>query len=186
MSTPYIGSVMVFAGNFAPRGWALCQGQLMSISQYTALFSLLGTTYGGNGQTTFGLPNLMGRSIVGVGAGLGLSNMVWGQLGGVENVTLQPAQMPAHNHVVSFGASSALADTTSPVGAYPAQVNSVASAGRSGTTTSVMNAYTASPNGSMGAATVSISGGSQPFAVRNPYLAMNYCIALVGLFPSRN
>src|SRR5690606_18132066 len=97
----FIGVVKIFAGNFAPRGWAFCQGQIMSIAQNTALFSLLGTTYGGNGQTTFGLPDLRGRVAIGTGAGPGLTNIVGGQVGGLEKVTLTINELPAHTHVAT-------------------------------------------------------------------------------------
>src|SRR5580692_1409475 len=96
-STPYLGAIFIFAGNFAPRGFALCQGQVLSIAQNTALFSILGTTYGGNGTTTFQLPDLQGRAPVGQGNGAGLSPVTLGQVGGVENVTIMAANMPSHN-----------------------------------------------------------------------------------------
>src|SRR5215213_5859350 len=98
MADPYIGEIRMFAGNFAPRGWALCNGQLLSISQNTALFSLLGTMYGGNGQTTFALPDLRGRVPLHFGQGPGLSNYVEGEVGGTETVTLTTGEMPSHNH----------------------------------------------------------------------------------------
>src|SRR6478672_10112699 len=98
MSEPFLAEIIMFAGNFAPRGWAFCQGQILSIAQNTALFSLLGTTYGGNGQTTFALPDLRGRVPVGTGQGPGLSNYDLGQVSGSESVTLTVSQMPAHNH----------------------------------------------------------------------------------------
>src|SRR5689334_14491352 len=110
--TPLLASIAIFAGNFAPRGWALCNGQILPIAQNTALFSLLGTTYGGNGQTTFALPDLRGRAPIGTGQGPGLSNVDLGQVGGTENVTLLTSNMPMHNH--SLNASSAAADVGAP------------------------------------------------------------------------
>jgi microcystin-dependent protein len=114
MSDPFIGEIKMVGFNFAPRGWALCQGQVMSIAQNSALFSLLGTTFGGNGQTTFGLPDYQGRSPVGTGNGAGLSPIVWGQVAGTENVTLTQNEMPAHTHTAQFtGQSSAVSGTAS-------------------------------------------------------------------------
>src|SRR4051794_10683767 len=112
MSEPFIGEVIMFAGNFAPRGWALCQGQLLSIAQNTALFSILGTTYGGNGQTTFALPDLRGRVPLGQGQGPGLSSYVLGEVAGNENVTLISTQMPQHNHLLNCNSDSANTDQT--------------------------------------------------------------------------
>src|SRR5687768_16920561 len=118
MDTPFIGQIVLFAGNFAPRGWAFCQGQILSIAQNTALFSILGTTYGGNGQTTFALPDLRGRVPVGTGQGPGLPSMNLGQVAGEPTHTLIITEMPAHNHSaqVNITASSAEADSTSPSG----------------------------------------------------------------------
>src|SRR5947209_8680014 len=111
-SEPFLASIAIFAGNFAPRGWALCNGQILPIAQNTALFSLLGTTYGGNGQTTFALPDLRSRAPIGAGQGPGLSNIDLGQVGGTENVTLLTSNMPMHNH--SLNASTTAADTGTP------------------------------------------------------------------------
>jgi microcystin-dependent protein len=178
----YLAIVKIFAGNFAPKGWAFCQGQIMSIAQNTALFSLLGTTYGGNGQTTFALPDLRGRAPIGVGQGPGLSNYVLGQLGGTENVTLTTNNLPAHNHpvtgTVQLPVNGDSADAVGPEGTYPAI---------SGT-----NIYSNAPVSGQFAGNLSvnlqtgIAGGSQPVPVLNPYLAMNYIICLEGIFPSRN
>jgi microcystin-dependent protein len=166
VSEPFIGSVILFAGNFAPRGWAFCDGQLLSISQNTALFSILGTTYGGNGQTTFALPDLRGRAPVGPRQGPGLANHDLGEVGGVENVTLNVGQMPAHNH--SLPASGAEQETNNPTNAVPAK------GGVFGTTA----------NTNM--APMSVAGASQPHENRPPYLGLNYIIALEGIYPSRN
>lgn len=168
MSEPFIGQVTLFAGNFAPRGWAFCSGQLLSIAQNTALFSILGTTYGGNGQTTFALPDLRGRVPLGPGQGPGLSNVVLGQQGGVENVTLTQAQAPAHGHPVA--ASNAAATAARPGGNLPAG----------------NGAYGAAADTTMNPAMVGAAGGSQPHENRQPYLGMNFIIALEGIFPARN
>lgn len=185
-----IGEIRMFAGTFAPRSWAFCQGQLLSISQNTALFSILGTTYGGNGQTTFALPDLRGRSPIGQGQGPGLSNISLGQVSGTENVTILTTQMPAHTHTATVTGTvtprclddEGLGDA--PGNAFPAA-----------TTTAAGKIYTSAaqqPDASMGSspitatATIGISGNSQPLPIRNPYLGMNYIICLEGIFPSRN
>lgn len=176
-----IGEIRMFAGNFAPRSWAFCQGQLLSIAQNTALFSILGTTYGGNGQTTFGLPDFRSRTAVGTGQGPGLSNISLGEQAGQETVTLLTTQMPAHTHATSgslaMGAKNGAGDSISPTGNYPAVV--------AGTNlySTTQDAQMAPLNGSL---TVGVAGGSQPFSVRDPYLGMNYIICLEGIFPSRN
>lgn len=179
MAEPFIGQIILFAGNFEPRGWAFCNGQLLSIAQNTALFSLLGTTYGGNGQTTFALPDLRGRVPLHFGQGPGLSDYILGESGGAEQVTLTQGQMPAHSHQAfsTLNASNAADDSTDPTG----RVLAVANRG-------VYNSQT--PNVSMAAAaistTVASTGGNQPHDNRQPYLAINYIIALEGIYPSRN
>jgi microcystin-dependent protein len=184
MSEPFIGQIILFAGNFAPRGYALCQGQLLSIAQNTALFSILGTTYGGNGQTTFGLPDLRGRAPISQGQGPGLSSYDLGQVGGQETDTLTTNQMPAHTHTISATAAvnaSGRGGSDDVADAVPATVSGG-------------NPYASAPDGSTKmnagmvtvAATAGPTGGSQPFSVLSPYLALNYCIALEGIFPSRN
>ena len=169
MSEPFIAQIMLFGGNFAPRGWAFCSGQLLPIAQNTALFSLLGTTFGGNGQTTFALPDLRGRVPVHPGQGPGLSNVLLGEVGGSETRTLSVGQLPSHSHgaAVTQGAQG----STRPSGMVP-------SAG---------GAYAAAPDGStFNPAFIQAAGGSQPFDIRQPYLGVNYIIALEGIFPSRN
>ena len=188
MSEPFIGQIQPFGFNFAPRGWALCDGQLLPISQNTALFSLLGTTYGGDGKTTFALPDLRGRLPMHQGRGPGLSTRKIGQKGGSETVTLNVAQMPAHDHsgtgtvTGKVQANSGAGDTDNPAG------NTLATLSRT-------NQYsTAGPNTAMhsdtvtgtGNFTTSTAGGSQPHNNMQPYLVINWCIALVGLFPSRS
>jgi microcystin-dependent protein len=171
MSEPFLGEIIMFAGNFNPRGWALCQGQILSIAQNTALFSILGTTYGGNGQTTFALPDFRSRCPVGQGQGPGLSSYSLGQQGGTESTTLTINQMPAHTH--GLNGFNADAESTKVQGNLPA--------------TTPGNAY--APSGqvvAMNAQGTSIQGGSQPFSILQPYLCINFIIALEGIFPSRN
>ncbi len=176
MSEPFIAQIMMFGGNFAPRGWALCDGQLLSIAQNTALFSILGTTYGGNGQTTFALPDLRGRVPIHPGQGPGLSPYVLGQMSGTENTTLLITNMPAHNHTATgaINANSAAANDSLPTGNYLAE----SAIYHTGTNTT-MAANSVSVN-------VGLAGGSQPFSILQPYTCVNFIIALEGIFPSRN
>lgn len=172
---PFIGEITMFAGNFAPRGYAFCQGQLLPIAQNTALFSILGTTYGGNGQTTFGLPDLRGRVPTGQGQGPGLPNMQLGEVSGSPTHTLTVNEMPAHNHLIRTVASDG--NESTPTG-FPAIVNN------NGATASAYS--TANPDATLNPAALTASGGSQPFDIHQPYLGMNFIIALEGIFPSRN
>src|SRR5271157_5709210 len=177
MADPFLGEIRIFGGNFAPVGWAVCDGSLLQIAQNTALFSLLGTTYGGNGVQTFALPDLRGRVVLGFGNGPGLSPYVEGQAGGTETTTLTTAQMPSHSH--SVGATET-ATTTDPKGAVPAKIEG-ASVG------ATPKAYGAASDGTaMNAAMVGPSGGGQPVSILQPYLVINYIIALQGIYPSRN
>jgi microcystin-dependent protein len=179
----YIAEIRMFAANFAPRNWAYCQGQILSIAQNTALFSLLGTTYGGNGQTTFGLPNFASRVAVGTGQGQGLSNIQLGEMSGVEGVSLNMNQMPAHTHTatgnVNPGAFNGGGDESNPTGGYPA--NSTSGTG---------NLYATAGTGFMGATpanvTVYPTGNNTPHNNIQPSLGMNYIICMYGIFPSRN
>jgi len=168
MSEPFIGQLMLVPYNFAPRGWAFCQGQLLPIAQNTALFSLLGTTYGGNGQTNFALPDLRGRVPISSGQGPGLSNYDLGQMGGNETVTLTTGQIPAHNHAIN--ANSGDANDGSPANSFPAGGG----------------AYNSAANAAMNQAMASTVGGNQPHENRPPYLTLNWIIALEGIYPSRN
>ena len=178
----YIGSIAMFAGNFAPKNWAFCQGQILSIAQNTALFSILGTTYGGNGQTTFALPDLRGRAPVSQGQGNGLSSYILGQRSGSENVTLLTSQMPTHTHVLSLALNvkNAAGNSRTPVG------NVLANHGGGG----VAPYSTASPDALAASGSVSgttgIAGSNLPTPILQPYLAINYIIAIYGIFPSRN
>lgn len=170
MSEPFLGEIYIVPYNFAPRGYAFCAGQILPIAQNTALFSLLGTTFGGNGQTTFALPDLRGRVVVGVGQGPGLSNVDLGEVGGTESTTLTQNQLPAHSHLAS--ATQAAATGTRPANRFPATGPAVYGDASDGST--------------LNPAFIQNTGGSQPFAIRNPYLGVNYVIALQGIFPSRN
>jgi len=166
-SDPFIGEVMWVPYNFAPRGWALCDGQILAISQNTALFSLIGTTYGGDGRTTFALPDLRGRMPMHAGSGPGLSTRRLGEKGGAETVTMTIAQMPAHTHGLATGPNG-----TVPVGAA----------------TSILDTLSAFSNAppSGYAAVIGNTGGGQAQANLSPYLVLHAVIALQGMFPSRN
>lgn len=183
MSTePFIGEIKIFGFNFSPVGYAFCQGQIASIAQNTALFSLLGTAYGGNGQTTFALPDLRGRMPIGQGQGPGLPFYTMGEIAGTTNVTLLSNNMPIHNHAAT-GINVRIPVTT-------ANEDSAATNNYIGNGVNDTFGPNASPSDSLGAPVVSGStapaGGSQPFSIMNPYLVINYCIALQGVFPSRN
>lgn len=179
MSEPFIAEIRIFAGNFAPRSWAFCDGQLLPISQNTALFSLIGTTYGGDGRTTTALPNLQGRAAMHPGRGPGLTARQLGQRGGEETVTLTEAQMPNHNHNLvadnnpgNFGGGGP--DTSSPVNAHLANT----------TSTGQFYADGSSNNTNMNASTS--SGATQAHNNLQPLIAINFIIALQGLYPSRS
>lgn len=174
-----IAEIRMFAGNFAPRTWLFCNGQTMSIAQNTAMFSLLGTTFGGNGQTTFGIPDFRGRVAVGTGTGPGLPNIQLGQLGGTPTVTLLTTNMPAHNHPIT--------GTVTPQAAGDGVLNTDPEGRRIGpgafyaASSDLANMAPAVVN-----LTVGVNGGSQPFSILQPYLGMNYIICQFGIFPSRN
>lgn len=174
MAEPYIGQIIMFGGNFAPRNYALCAGQIQAISQNTALFSLLGTTYGGDGRTTFALPDLCGRAPIHTGQGPGLSNRPMGQVSGEESVVLLSTQMPGHTHGVN--ATDNTASQPSPVGHIPA-----ADLAGQPTVYSTQN-----PNATMSVQSIGLTGGSTPHNNMQPYQVINYCIALYGMFPPRN
>lgn len=170
---PFIGQIMMFGGNFAIRGWAKCDGQLLAISQYSALFSILGTTYGGDGHSTFGLPDLRGRVPIHAGNGPGLSNKALGQKAGHENVTLSEAQIPSHAHGVTINTSSSEGDTAIP------GANILAKSGTGGYTTQATDS-------TLGGASSTNTGGGQSHTNMQPYLAVTFLIALEGIYPSRN
>jgi microcystin-dependent protein len=176
MSNPFLAEIRIFTGNFAPKGWALCDGQLMSISQNTALFSLLGTTYGGNGTSNFALPNLQGCAPMQAGQGPGLSLRDLGETSGEQTVTLLQTEMPAHSHVVQ-------ADPN-PVG-LPSPIGNTWGAILRG----LGSAYTASVpanNVQMNPFATSIAGGNQPHNNMPPFLGLTFIIALQGVFPARS
>lgn len=177
---PFLAQIMFFGGNFAPRGWAFCNGQLLAISTNTALFSLLGTTYGGNGQTTFGLPDLRGRSIVHPGQGAGLANVVQGQMGGQETHTLTVNEMPVHAHVINAINANATFGGNAESGGSAGNFFSQNATNTDGADHPI-NGTVAIPQQS-----TQPSGGSQPFSLRSPYLGIYAIIALEGIFPSRS
>jgi microcystin-dependent protein len=177
MAEPFLGEIRAFGFTFAPRGWAMCNGQTLAIAQNQALFSLLGTTYGGNGVTTFQLPNLQGRVAVSFGQGLGLSNYSLGQTGGEAAHSLTTQEMPSHNHVFACKSTTDNSGTpTSPVNNSWAKENNGDAPYRQTIDTPV----------SMGPSTIANAGGGQPHTNLQPYLVLNFCIALLGVFPSRN
>jgi microcystin-dependent protein len=176
MAEPFLGQILLVGFNFAPQGWALCNGQLLSITQNTALFSLLGTQYGGDGQTTFALPDLRSRVPIHQGQGNGLSNYAMGEMAGVENVTLLLSQIPSHNHLIN--ATNAAGGVQTPGN------NFLAAATAGGRPADI---YSAGPSqGTLSPNAVSVAGGGQPHTNIQPVLAMNYIIALQGIFPSRS
>ncbi|MBN1985434.1 MAG: phage tail protein [Prolixibacteraceae bacterium] len=177
---PFLGEIKIFGGNFAPRGWALCDGQLLAINTNQALFSLLGTTYGGDGRTTFALPDLRGRAAIHPGNGPGLSSYRLGQKGGTEQVTLIVPEMPSHTHAATgtLQAKNGQPDESNPGGQVPA------------TLTGGAEGYAETPNTQMKSGnvdvTVTIAGGSQPHTNIQPFQCVNFIIALVGIYPSRS
>lgn len=165
MAQPYVGEVRIFAGNFAPAGWMFCEGQLLPISEYETLFNLIGTTYGGDGESTFALPDLRGRIPVHQGNGFVLA-----ETGGAEEITLTVSQIPSHSHPALC--SSNIASDANPQGRVLAQ-------------TSTYDGYqTTAPNTAMAAQSVTSTGGSQPHTNFQPYLCVNFIISLFGIFPS--
>jgi microcystin-dependent protein len=170
MSEPFVGEIRMFAGNFAPRGWAFCDGQLLAVSQNDALFSLLGTVYGGDGRTTFGLPELRGRIPIHAGAGPGLTPRQLGVRSGEENVTITQQTSAAHTH--QWGASGGAPQNTSPIGALVAKPTPL-----------IFD--TGAPSSSMSSSMVDNTGGSRSHNNEMPFLCINFIIALVGIYPSR-
>lgn len=174
-----IATIMIFAGNFSPLNWMYCNGQLLSIEEYTALFSLIGTTYGGDGQTTFALPDMRSRIPVGMGTGPGLGTVALGQAAGAESVTLTQAQMPAHQHFMT----AKLSVSTGNADGSNNPANALA------TTAQNQFASIASASGTfLGGASISMAptGGNQPVGILQPYLSLNYVICVEGIYPSRS
>jgi len=194
MAEPFIGEICIFGFNFAPVDWALCNGQLMQINQNAALFSLLGTMYGGNGTTTFGIPDLQGRMPIGMGNGAGLTPRPISTKAGQENATLTVNQLPAHTHSVNITATTSVkastgasSSATPTAGAYLAQGGTSAGdsaiiyAGAAPANTVALGGVSTQLTGNATGAT----GASQPAPIMNPFLALNFCIAVIGLYPSR-
>lgn len=184
MAEPYLGEIRMFAFNFNPAGWAMCNGQLLAISQNTALFSLLGTFYGGNGTTTFALPDLRSRVALHQGTGNGLSSYIVGEQTGSETHTLLITEMPEHNHLVNCngsvtgrgGSTFGAGNGETPVGNYPGPAASPSHAVYS----------TAANANTMNQGMIALAGGSQPHSILQPLLVVTFCIALQGIYPTRN
>jgi microcystin-dependent protein len=172
MSDPFVGQLKMFAGNFAPVGWVLCDGSLLPISQNDVLYSLLGTSYGGDGQTTFGVPDLRGRVPIAPGTDSAGNVYVAGSMGGSEGVILTGANLPPHNH--TFAAANAVGTASTPGGNYLA-----------GTPDGVFIYKAANPTGNQNAGTIGSSPGGMPHENRQPYIAVNYIIATAGIYPSQ-
>jgi len=178
----FIGIIKLFAGNFAPRGWAFCDGSLLSVAQNTALFSILGTTYGGNGTTTFALPDLRSRAAIGKGQGPGLQAYPLADKGGVESVILTTLQMPMHTHTLN--ASTAPGAVEVPTSeAVLAVATGATGTGEGVTVSSYVNG---NANTALNPTAIGMVGGSQPHENRSPYLALNYIICVEGIFPPRS
>ena len=178
----FVGEVKIFAGNFAPQGWAFCNGQLLSIAQNTALFSLLGTNYGGNGQTTFGLPDLRARTAMGAGQGPGLTPRTLGETGGTSSIVLSTNNLPTHTHTATLKVSNASGTINTPV-------NGVSLANATDTFNNVsrpVSKYNSSAtNTTLSASNTSVSGAATAVNIEQPYLVCNYIIALQGIYPPR-
>jgi microcystin-dependent protein len=176
MSQPFLGQIIAFPYNFAPVGWMICDGQLLSISQYAALFSLLGTQFGGNGTTNFALPNLQGVVPVGVGQGAGLSNWPGGADGGTSTVSLSISEIPLHSHAFTTAAPGrGHTDVSTPSGDYP---------DRLGTGSCFQTAF--APNVQMAPTAIDVTGSGAAHNNMQPYLVLTYCIAVTGIFPARS
>lgn len=171
MADPFVAEIRLVAFTFSPRGWAFCSGQILPIAQNTALFSLLGTTYGGNGQTNFSLPDIRGRAPMGVGQGSGLSPRALGEVGGASTVTLLLNEMPNHTHT-SVTATASAASTNTPTDKYYANTSSV-------------KAYATGANTMMRAGTLTAAGSDMPHNNMQPFVTVNFCIALQGIYPPR-
>jgi len=179
---PLLAMVFPFASNFAPQGYLFCSGQLLAISSNSAVFSLLGTTYGGNGTSNFALPDLRGRTILGQGQGPGLNNYTLGQAAGVESISLLANQLPQHSH--PFNVNNALGNTAAP--GTTTYLSASPATGSGPNATSLKSFTTTPPNTTLAVNAVGTTGSNQPVSILQPYLAMSYIIAMVGTFPTRN
>lgn len=179
MSSPFLGEIRIYPFNYAPRNWALCQGGTLPINQFTALFAIIGLTYGGDGRTNFGLPNLSGSVPVGIGQGTGLSNYGLGQTGGTTTVTLNQQSLAGHTHPLA--ADQGTANSSSPSRAYYA----TGTYDDDDTAASVSSYRVGAPNTTMSSTAIGSAGGGQAHNNMMPYLTLNFCIALLGEFPQR-
>ena len=177
---PFVAEIRILPFNFPPKGWAFCDGQLMPISQNTALFSLLGTTYGGDGKSTFALPNMQGNAPMHPGQGPGLSLHDLGEVGGSPTVTLLQTEMPVHSHAIGVASSPFLSGQVST----PSNQTVLAKAG--GSTTNAYTSGQTQTNQTLNGSTLTPAGGSQPHNNMQPYITLNFCIALQGVFPPRS
>ena len=194
----FIGTILPFGFNYPPSQWMTCQGQILAIAQYNALFALLGVTYGGNGTVTFGLPDLQGRTMLGMGSGVGRTVRTWGETGGTESVILLATNLPIHNHPATATLAVTAQVQVSGVATGPLTVPSAAnsflgaSSGGAGAAAIWSTAANTPVNmagvtaGGTSTVTVGMAGQSQPVSLMNPYLAMNFCISLFGIYPSRD
>lgn len=180
MSDQFVGEIRMVGFNFAPAGWALCDGAVLSIPQNQALFALLGTTFGGNGTTTFALPDLRGRAPVGMGNGPNLTPVTQGQLAGSENANISPGQMPMHTHVLTVAGAA-----TNSVN-IPSTTNNVLGAAGGGPGSATIWSTALSSPVALSPAQIGVAGASESLPIRNPFLGTNFIIALNGIFPSRN
>jgi len=181
MSQPFVGQMIRVGFNFPPAGWMRCQGQLVPIAQYETLFNLIGTTYGGDGQNTFGLPDLQGRVALSMGQGPGLSNYVLAQKAGTETVTLTTAQMPQHQHFVNVLTSTANGATPGPQVLLANE-----GPGPAGSLVYTYAPYDAANQTALNSRSIGLSGGNQPHENRQPVLAITWCISMFGIYPSPN
>ncbi|OCX53138.1 hypothetical protein BEL04_02145 [Mucilaginibacter sp. PPCGB 2223] len=189
MSDQFLGEIRPFANNFAPRGWLQCNGQILPISRYTALFSLLGTMYGGNGSTTFGIPNIGGTTLYNAGQGPGLQDYVQGENGGADAITIITSDMPAHNHTFTADNAPVAIERGSETNAPAANVSFLANGFAKSTSVgngAVNTFVTTAPNTTMAPNMISPAGGGQAHENRAPFLTISYYIALEGVFPARN
>jgi len=188
MSDPFLGEIRIVGFNFAPRDWVMCQGQTMSIQQNAALFSLLGTTFGGDGVSNFKLPDFQGRSPVGMGSGAGLSTIVQGEKSGTESVTLTSNQMPMHTHTAQATVGIPAVAASSNVAAVPSETTVLGPISAGGRPGNLYSSDAANTNLKPFSApvTVGTAGASQPVGIRNPFLGTNFIISVSGIFPSRS